>query len=81
MRALDFESSAGKSQVQPGQVVMENADLRGAESRGAQDRKSTPATLPTDADFLALADAWPTLPPALKSGIVAMVKAAGGGKA
>jgi hypothetical protein len=27
-----------------------------------------------------LTDAWPTLPAALKAGIVAMVKAAGGGE-
>jgi len=30
---------------------------------------------PTDEDFLAVALAWPTLPKAIKSGILAMVKA------
>ena len=35
-----------------------------------------PATLQTDPDLVAVANAWPTLPPALKAGILAMVKAA-----
>ena len=32
---------------------------------------------PEDADLHAIADAWPTLPEALKAGILAMVRAAG----
>jgi hypothetical protein len=39
-----------------------------------------PAIAPTDPDLSSLIAAWPTLPPALKAGIVAMVKAAGGGR-
>jgi hypothetical protein len=33
---------------------------------------------PIDPDLAALIDAWPTLPAPLKTGIMAMVKAAGG---
>jgi len=34
---------------------------------------------PTDPELAAVAAAWPDLPPAIRAGIVAMVKAAGGG--
>jgi len=36
------------------------------------------AERPTDADLQVLIDAWPALPEAIKAGIVAMVRAAGG---
>lgn len=35
--------------------------------------------MPADADLAALARAWPTLPEPIKAGILALVKAAGGG--
>ena len=34
--------------------------------------------MPADPDFRAVADAWPTLPAAIRAGILAMVKAANG---
>ena len=56
----------------------------GGKCGGAQGAKATLTVLPDDADFRALigalADEWPTvapaLKPALKAGILAMVKAA-----
>ena len=56
-------------------------------SNSAQNNPSSPSaahfpahstqTPPTDPDLTSLIAAWPTLPPALKAGITAMVKAAG----
>lgn len=43
----------------------------------APDSAFGPKTVPTDPDLSALVAAWPTIPPALRAGIVAMVKAAG----
>ena len=36
-----------------------------------------PKSAPDDTDLRAVADAWPTLPDALKTGILAMVRASG----
>ena len=47
----------------------------GAES-GALGAEMPAKAPPTDPDLQTIADAWPTLPAALKAGIVAMVKAA-----
>ncbi|MCE9589605.1 MAG: hypothetical protein K8S99_03680 [Planctomycetes bacterium] len=55
-----------------------NCKARGTESGTgpALKAESIPvATTPTDPDLTRLIDAWPTLPPALRAGIVAMVKA------
>lgn len=41
---------------------------------------ATPPTPPADPDLGAVVAAWPALPPALRAGIVAMVKAARGGQ-
>lgn len=39
-----------------------------------------PPTMPTDPGLAEVIAAWPDLPPAIRAGIVAMVKAAGGGR-
>jgi hypothetical protein len=44
---------------------------------GAETGAVTENLPPVDADLVALVNAWPTLPAALKAGIVAMVRAAG----
>lgn len=41
---------------------------------------ATPPATPTDPELAAVAAAWPTLPPAIRAGIVAMVAAAGPAK-
>ncbi|MFH1998074.1 MAG: hypothetical protein ABIK28_00270 [Planctomycetota bacterium] len=46
---------------------------QGGAECGAVDAQSDPI----DADLLAIIDAWPVLPEAVKANIVAMVKAAG----
>lgn len=55
---------------------MENEKNTGGAIRGAQGQNPAFAPFPDDADFLAVADAWPTLPVALKAGILAMIRAA-----
>ncbi len=58
---------------------MENAEIAarmGGKVGGAEGVKSILTALPDDADFRAVANAWTTLPAALKAGILAMVKAA-----
>ena len=45
---------------------------------GSAEGSNSPAALPFNPDFRILETAWPTLPAALKAGIVAMVKAATG---
>ncbi len=50
----------------------------GVSGQFPEDSEAPSHELPTDPDLAALIDAWPTLPRAVKAGIVAMVKAAGG---
>jgi hypothetical protein len=45
-------------------------------AEGSAQGSAPAAALPLDPDFRKVADAWPTLPAALRAGIVAMVKAA-----
>jgi len=45
---------------------------------GARFDDSSGVTNPTDPDLAAVVAVWPDLPPALRAGIVAMVKAAAG---
>ncbi|MEI8198341.1 MAG: hypothetical protein WCI73_20805 [Phycisphaerae bacterium] len=45
-------------------------------SISAQERNTGATFDPQDNDLIAIMKAWPDLPPALKAGIVAMVKAA-----
>ena len=51
--------------------------VKSGAQRGAPDWKSPPP-LSNDPDLAAIVDIWPSLPPALKTGILAMVKAVGG---
>jgi hypothetical protein len=45
---------------------------------GAESGAVAAETRPIDPDFAALIDAWPTLPQAIRAGILALVRAAGG---
>lgn len=45
---------------------------------GPDSAPQTPPQAPLPADLAHLVKAWPTLPPAIRAGILAMVKAAGG---
>jgi hypothetical protein len=45
---------------------------------GAKSGALTPETLVIDPGLAALIDAWPALPEAIRAGILAMVRAAGG---
>ena len=67
----------GKGPEHPSNSCGKVADCEagGAES-GALGGDSVEKHAPADPDLAALITAWPTLPAALKSGIVAMVKAA-----
>jgi hypothetical protein len=60
---------------------LEDYRLSGPKTTGktsvSQNERYTGATF--EPDLQALVDAWPTLPAALKAGILAMVRAAGGG--
>jgi len=69
----DIKSGARIVQPEKGKRVTENTPSAGAQI-GAH---PTPKTAPMPPDLLAVAQAWPTLPAALRAGIVAMVKAAG----
>jgi hypothetical protein len=64
--AEDLKSCVGSAQAERDQTLKEN---------GADDGKRVGKT---DPDFALVADAWPTLPAALKAGILAMVKATAG---
>jgi hypothetical protein len=52
--------------------------LQKAEGGGAKSGAPTPIKPTIDPDLAALIDAWPTLPEAIRAGIVALVRAAGG---
>jgi hypothetical protein len=69
--AQDLGSSAGKRQDVENTALTKDAAERG---------KRVGKTLgKIDPDFAKVAAAWPTLPAAIRAGIVAMVKAAKGG--
>ena len=55
---------------------LQNRPVSGGAESGAESVKTPPVTPPTDADLAGVVKAWPSLPDALKAGIVAMVKAA-----
>jgi hypothetical protein len=56
---------------------MQPDDISGVEIRGARGEKSILLPIPGDPEFRDLVDAWPTLPAAIKAGIMAMVRAVG----
>jgi len=47
---------------------------------GAGFGPATPPVKPTDPELAAMVAAWPDLPPAIRAGVLALVKAAGGGR-
>ncbi len=75
--AEDLKSFEGDAEAMPPQGVT-SSDSPPVEHMQKTGRKNAPAESPTDPDLEAVAMAWPTLPAALKAGILAMVKAAGG---
>ena len=68
--AMDSKSIAENPQDIAGQAVTNTPD--------SAVPASVPVGLPVDPDLASIAAAWPTLPAALKAGILAMVKAANG---
>jgi hypothetical protein len=69
--------------ISPGMLKSQRNDSHNAPSCNALRTETMPAghlmatdTCQIDPDLAAILDAWPTLPDALKVGIVAMVKAA-----
>ena len=68
MLAADLKSAGGSEEILQPQILRDISKAGGAQS-GAQ--------LPqTDPELACLMDAWPTLPQAVKAGIVAMVQVA-----
>lgn len=55
-----------------------NIQVGSAAPSDAPTLPATPPTMPADPDLAAVARAWPGLPPAVRAGIVAMVKASAG---
>jgi len=74
---MDFESITGKSQSTANNEVTPDRPGRGERHGEHPDAKPPLPALPDDPDFRAVAEAWPSLPAALKAGILAMVKATG----
>jgi hypothetical protein len=52
--------------------------LTNSQQRGAISGAQAPEKFPIDPALVALIDAWPTLPEAIRAGILAIVRAAGG---
>ncbi len=73
------EWSRGESNPRPVSVQgSTDNDLRDASNAGgAESGAVPPISTPNDPDLTRLIDAWPTLPEAIKAGILAMVTAAG----
>jgi hypothetical protein len=62
--------------IEPAVTSPENTTL--FPEGGAKSGALAPRSRPIDAALAALIDAWPTLPEAIRAGILAMVRAAGG---
>lgn len=78
-RQTDLQSVSGDLQGANLQPLTTDASERRGKCGGAAGLKTIDSKLCADPTFAVLADAWPTLPAAIKAGIVAMVKAASGG--
>ena len=61
----------------PGQALTQIDPAREALCGAVSAGQPAPKASPTDPDLAAVVAAWPTLPEALRAGIVAMVRAAG----
>jgi integrase len=73
-RITDLQSVPVDSQGEQSQAVTSDANDRGRNG-GRNDSQND---VPSDPELAALIAAWPTLPDALRAGIAAMVRAAGG---
>jgi integrase len=78
LRTMDFESIAPSTQTTNLPVVTDSGEVLGGKIRGTEGANSPISTIKMDADLRAVAEAWETLPAALKAGILAMVRAARG---
>ena len=75
MGAAGFEHPQNPKQETP-VCVSGGAKSDAHSAPSAPNSPGNPPTPPTDPELAAIAAAWPDLPPAIRAGIVAMVKAA-----
>ena len=69
----------GDTGLEPSQFPSRNtlvSNLAGSKSGNNEAMVATPtiSTVPTDPKLAAIVAAWPTLPPAIRAGVMAMVK-------
>lgn len=75
MGAGGFEPPRESQQKTPASV---SGGSKSGNIRGGSGSPAAPVTPPTDPELAAVVVAWPTIPQAVRAGIVAMVRAAGG---
>jgi hypothetical protein len=72
--AMDSKSIQLNPQVKENQAVMARNGEAWGKSGGAGNSKSVRAEPPVDPQLAIVTAAWTTLPPAIKAGIIAMIR-------